>query len=1144
VTPIRTLVTEKPTGFRKYSRDEKVDRATLEPELKVSSGGFRHATSESSLGTYPQYVDITSIGRRHNRTITEIGKDTSTTASPLEDPLPYVEVDSTTGRQNANDNSDFVDTVPSSSSPQPFTEPRVVESQPHYVDATSPARRRGTTLPTIGISKDTVTVKEHTTTDTNPRKYIDISKHRSTTVPSFSDVPTRETYKPKHENNILRRRSTTVRTTDILAKETEPVATEDSVVQTIPSSTIPTSMTESNSQGPSFPDTIPTPTTTRFTPTVTRIVTSVTESGTTERQIIAVNRVPYKAIAALRGEKLYPGPLVHNRQHQTMDTTMTFQSRPSSNSFLEGTTTPVTVTEEHVEKVMEVNRIKLVTSKEELPLPYTRAVSGNESTERMVVGTESEKIIDRVSEVSRLKHVTVVGGKETITPLGDYTTDILREEFTTLPIIPDIQTDRIYHENSIDTHGENPTSIPEYYQTTSTLHLDSISKHSESLMEPIPPPVTEKQTESIGAIDEIGSTDIPPRTVTLNNRRRQGSGRKPGVDDFRARRTRPTFSTTTAEPQLSSTPSTFSQKRRGQRKRPRPYRPTSTNAAEEASVFTVQNHLNVANATANAEPNKEPKRTFIPSRGQRKRPRPYPQTSTQTTADEVINSVEKDRSEINILANERTSNATLGFIPKRGNRRRGKDQKGITETSNTTSTNTTQKDILSATHNVSADVDNSFIVVSTAGNTEGSSDNAKPSTQVLEIFSPETRPKFISRKVHINRNFSTESNMNSTKDSGEFDVSDNNYSPSTDSVVFTTDTSPLTQFELDVTELIPYLNSTGKYTDESVPEEKETSRPSSVTPASIKSSSLASRIRGRGESDRVRIKKIRRRPTTHSSDTPPTEARKSPTESSNESQITSRNKLNVTQNEMKSSDFISETNLSVNTVEENSVTPFATAALFGRDDYDVSTPASVSEFVTTVDIEGKHVVEIFDLNGTNNRYVPHMTQKSKSASTKNNSKLKNATARNTSNDFEISFHNSELTTSKDSDLNTDGSGYAKGSTGRKSIYPLSTFARTSSEGIHDSALTTTVEVLSDRNREQISHKNSAKTSTKKQSTDNFFASVDFIADSRDDETLGSTPATGRNKPVSENTEGKTWRLVRRKRPSSTTVEPEAESEVG
>jgi hypothetical protein len=109
---------------------------------------------------------------------------------------------------------------------------------------------------------------------------------------------------------------------------------------------------------------------------------------------------------------------------------------------------------------------------------------------------------------------------------------------------------------------------------------------------------------------------------------------------------------------------------------------------------------------------------------------------------------------------------------------------------------------------------------------------------------------------------------------------------------------------------------------------------------------------------------------------------------------------------------------------------------------------------------------------------------------------------------------------------------------------LSTSARTSSEIVPDSFLTTTLEFLTEGHNEEISHKNSVEVPKNGQSTDNFIASVDFIADSRDDETLGSTPANGRNKPVSENTEGKSWRLVRRKRPSSTTVEPQAQSEVG
>jgi hypothetical protein len=1111
----------------------------LEPELKVSSEGFKGATSESSVGTYPQYAYVTSIGRRRNIATIQIGKYTSTSASHLESAVSNFEVDGTT-----SGHSGFTHTVPSSSSPRTFTDPHVVESQTQQLDTGSPDRRRGTTLPTTDINKDTATTKEQTTVDTNPPKSTDISRRRSTTVPNFSNDPTTEPYKPKEDNAILRRRSTTVPSTDILAKETGPIKVEDSVVQIITPSTVPTTVTESTSPGLSIPETIPTLTTTRFTPTVTRIVTSVTESGTTERQIIAVNRVPYIAIAALRGEKLYPGPPVHNRHHPAMNTTVSSQSKSVSDSSLGITTLPVTVPrEQNFEKVMEVNRIKLVTSKEEMPLAYTMAISGNETTERMAIHTESEKTIDRVSEVSRLKYVTVAGGTQTAAPLGNYTTDIIREEFTTLPTVIDTPTDKIYHENIIDTQGENLSSKGEYYPTTNTLHLDSITTHSKLDTEPIPLPVTEQQTESIATFDEISSRDIPPRTITLNNRRRQGSGRKPGVDDYKTRRTRPTFSTTSVEPQRASTPSTFSQRRRGQRKRPGPYRSTSTNATkEEANVLSVPNHLNVADPTAAAH-NNESRRSFIPSRGQRKRPRPYLPTSTRTTADEVSNSGENNGSENSVLANESTNNATFGFIPKRGSRRRGKIRVGITETSNTTSKVTSQVATLSTTDNTSPDQNNSLVAASTDGNRAGSSDNSKSSTQELGVLRPVTRSKFVSRKGLVSRNASPESNLNSTKDPDFLEVSNSKHTQSTDSVLFTTDTSPESHFELEVTDLIPDLNNT----EETEPEGKEIHRLSSihthtksVTPASTTLSSFAPRNRERGHSDRVRIKKRRRRPETNISVAPPTEADETPTESP---KITSRNKLNVAQNEIKIPGLISERNVSVSTAEGNSVTAFATAALFGRDDYTVITPAPVSEFVTAVDRDGKHVLQISVLNSPSDRNLPQMTQKSKSISTKNISKVKNTTTGNNSNNFEISSYSSELTTTKDSDLHTDGSGYPEESAQKEPVYTLSTFARTP-ERVHDSFHTTTLEILNEGHNGEISHKNSVEVPKNGKSTDNFIASVNFIADSRDDKTLGSTPANGRNKPVTENTEGRSWRLVRRKRPSSTTVEPQAQSEVG
>jgi hypothetical protein len=551
----------------------------------------------------------------------------------------------------------------------------------------------------------------------------------------------------------------------------------------------------------------------------------------------------------------------------------------------------------------------------------------------------------------------------------------------------------------------------------------------------------------------------------------------------------------------------------------------------------------VADPTATAH-NNESRRSFIPSRGQRKRPRPYLPTSTRTTADEVSNSGENNGSENSVLANESANNATTGFIPNRGSRRRGKTRVGITETSNTTSKITSQEATLSTTDNTSPDQDNSLVASSADGNRGGSSDNSKSSTQGLGVLRPVSRSKFVSRKGLISRNASTESNLNSTKDPGVFEVSSSKHTQSTDSVLFTTYTATAPQIELEVTGLIPNLNNT----EEPETEGKGIHRPSSmyartksVTPASTTLSTFAPSIRGTGHSDRVRIKKRRRRPETNSPVAPPTEADETPTESP---KITSRNKLNVAQNEIKTPGLISETNVSVSTAEGNSVTSFATAALFGRDDYTVITPAPVSEFVTTVDREGKHVVKISVLNGPSDRNVPQITQKNKLISTKYISKVEDKTTRNNSNNSEISSHSFELTTTKDSDLHTDGSGYPEGSAQRESIYILSTSARTPSEGFHDSFLTTTLEILNEGHNEEISHKNSVEVPENGQSTDSFIASDHFIVDSRDDKTLGSTPANGRNKPVSENTEGKSWRLVRRKRPSSTTVEPQTQSEVG
>jgi hypothetical protein len=1156
VTPVRTGVTEKQAGNTKVSRGD-----DLEPELKVSAGGKE---PESSISTYPQYVDVTSIGRRRPITTPELEVDT-TSVSPL-DPLPYVEINSITRRRNINhDNNVFTDTAHFPSSLQPITEPTQAASQPQDVDVTSTGRTRSTNSATIAIPEENMATTSVSITDRNHPKYKDFtSRSRGSTVPTYSDVPVpaTETDIPtyKHSNMISRRQGSTVRSTGIPSTETRPLETDpDPNIQTIPPPTTPITLIESTSQVPSVPNTIIPPTSTGFTPTVTRIITSVTESGTTERQRISINRVPYIAIAALRGETVYPGPLLQNRNttvptdqrlfHPTVTTTVPFQPESITNSSVEQNTIPVTIPTEHtLEKVMEVNRITLVTLKEELPVAYTRALSGNETTERMLVDGQSDKTMDKVSEVSRLKYVTVVGGSQTATPAGDYATDTLRNIFTTLPTASGIPSETRYYENAIDTQGELQSGEPHYYPSTSSYKLDNFSTDSLKVAEPMVTSITSKETESAIAIDDgISSTDKPLSSVSpLSNRRRQGSGRKPGVDDFKIRRT-----STSVAPVASSSPSTSYHKRRGQRKRPRPYRPTSTTESEEvAVVLPSPDDSKVANLTADTNQNNEPRRTFIPNRGQHRRLRPYLSNSTSTAnEDEVINPVENGGSQNIVVVTEIIDNTTAGFIPKRGNRRRGTTRKPTTETSNATSiSQTDESGNLKTTDKELKDM-----------HTYDPSDKTESITRVVDTFIPENRLRFFPKNGHRNRSSSTEPNLKPTF-ADDIEVSTIKHSQSTESFIIF-NTSPESEFksELDVKYFSSDLNSTEKDTNGSAPGVEETLkqttfRPTSlraymqsVTPASTKSSSVASTKSGIEHGDRLRIKKRRRRPVTHSSVPPPAQTQKTLTESISQGKTPSWSNFQVTQNETKFTNSTADRDTSSSNPENNSIITFATAALLGRDHYEVTSPGSVGEFVVTGEEEGKHMVTLSVLNDANDTAVFRKTQKSKSVGIKNSINVKSLTVHDTSNDFETSSYDSELTTIVDSDLSTDGSDYATGNTGRDSIYTPSAYVKSPSGEVHYGVLTAAVEFPTEGQTEGTSRENSKttiKASTRPEHKEYFIPSVDFTAESGDDQSLGSTAATGRNKSGSASPEGKTRRLVRRKRPKSTTEESQVQSEVG
>jgi hypothetical protein len=1144
VTPIKAVVTEKPAGYRKVSRNGSVESTTLETDLKVSPKGLRHRPSESVIGIYPQYAGITRNGRRRHSTTPQTELDISP-ISPLQEPLPHIEVNSITRRRNLKHNIDVPDTSSPSTSP-PFTEPSVTRSQSQYVDVTNAGRRPFTIYSRTAIPEDTI-ITTTISPDRYHSRYTDISTHSGSTDSDYSNILTTEkmatdSQKYEHSNTIYTKGDGTVPSAGIeFRRNLSMEVVIDSEVQTTPpATTTPTTMREFTPQGPLTPETLPPLTTTRLTPTLTRIVTSVTESGTTQRQIISVNRVPYKAIAALRGQTVYPGPYAYNKNqivpddertlNRTAATTVPIQPESTTNGLVEGSTASLTVhTEPKLEKVMEVNRVTFVTVKEAMKLGSTRAESGNETTEKMLTEEKSGKLVDKVSPVPRLENVTIVGGSLAVTQAVDYTTDKLPELFTTLST-PLVSVGKPAHfENAIDIQDEILSVNSPTPPTTSSFNTDTLL-----VTELLPSALTSKQTAPIkDTADE--ATSVRP----LNNRRYQVSGRKSGIDDLKRRRTRPTFSTTTAEPVASSIPSTIYQRRRGQRKRPRPYRPTSTTVADdEAKVLPDPEESTTKYGAVSANQNNEHRRTFIPKRGQRKRPRPQLPNSTSANADEVINPLEKIGDENIALVTETVANTTVGFIPKRVNRRRGTTQKPTTQTPNLTTgtTQTEDKGNLSTAGKELNDVNTSFSAISTEPNLPDSYDSIKLRAPGVDLFNLESKSSIVPKDNHRYKINLTESSLKSEL-SDTIEVSTSRLSQSAESFALnntSVDSELNTHFtsELNTTEgatkkvhqqqkeVVYIPSSTGAYTE-------------SVTQDFTKLSSSELNKSGAGGSDRLRVKKRRRRP-------PPQQNANISEESPSERNSSSGNKLD---HDIMLTDLTALGNGSSNTPEVNSVAPFATAALLGRENYEIGTPNSVGEFLTTVDREGKHVVKISMLNDPNDNATALKTQRSKTVSGKDKGDDDNATAHNPSNNYDISSSDSGLASEENSDLDTDGSGYATGDEGRNSVFPLSDHLKPASEN-HETFLKSYVDVPSKGYSEGISRANSSKPSTNQRPKHYFSASVDFTADLADDQTLGSTAATDRNNQGSANPEGKTRRLIRRKRPSSTTEGSQVRSEVG
>ncbi|KAJ9601579.1 hypothetical protein L9F63_000322, partial [Diploptera punctata] len=375
-----------------------------------------------------------------------------------EDNIPYVEVNSLNRRRFALHDNDIPPPPPP---PFPIPDEGFIDDNPSYLD-------------------DRIT---DVTSTENPNS--EDAKSISTTLSDEETTEINTTTTEKRRYSARRRGTTTSPTTTTQLPETDPQVTD--TWTTVQTQTPPTSTPAIETTSPTtVPDTIPSP----------------TKSGTTERQKIAINRVPYIAIAALREQKF--------------------------------------------EKVME-----------ELPVGFTMTIPANDTTEKIFVDVQSEKTVDKISEVNRFKYVTVVDNSQT---------DISQNS---------TQQNIISNEN-ID------AQVTETLPNTET----AVTKQNIS---------TETTTLEVSSSTEASSSSL----AKINNARRQGNVRTPGVDDFKRRRTRPTYTRSTTEVSLSSTQSTFSQRRRGQRIRPRPYKSTSTTATDEETPI-ISNDTNKAEPTTEA----------------------------------------------------------------------------------------------------------------------------------------------------------------------------------------------------------------------------------------------------------------------------------------------------------------------------------------------------------------------------------------------------------------------------------------------------------------------------------------------------------------------------------------------------------------
>nr|CAD7443348.1 unnamed protein product [Timema bartmani] len=426
-------------------------------------------------------------------------------------------------------------------------------------------RRRGTTSTTVIIPTTTLTAG-NSFSET-------VSEIKNSSRPTFR-------LRPKYS-----------RTSTTTAPVLEDSVTPSPITTTASSSVYTTILTlDTDTFPPTTVDTLPPPTTTRFTPTVTRVVTSVIESGTTERQRIAVNRVPYRSlIAAQRAKQSQEGdgmdgltlsPASYSefeRTTSTTDTTIpptTFQDPNTTRNKLRFITTGDIIAPQHkIEKIMEINRITSVTIKEN----YKTDFPTNPTT--LQPETQAGTVLSQVEEITT--------NKSPLTPTLGFQTDKANDAVTELfhPTVTMSLYDNTVTEshpktsdlkNTTEKHKQSSVVMSEQYET---IPVGITTLFDRDLQ------ITSQSSNTTETEDKATTNIIEFETETAN----KYVGRFSGIETTEAPGLliKTTEQVNNVETNVTQTTTTYLTNRPNIRTRPRQYRPTATSNPKEGNERQV-----------------------------------------------------------------------------------------------------------------------------------------------------------------------------------------------------------------------------------------------------------------------------------------------------------------------------------------------------------------------------------------------------------------------------------------------------------------------------------------------------------------------------------------------------------------------------